>query len=406
MSKWTKARLGDCCEITSSKRIFYSDYVKSGVPFYRSKEIIESFEGVRNFSETLYITEERYNEIRSRFGVPAEGDLLLTSVGTIGVPYLVKQGDRFYFKDGNLTWFRNFKKTLDSKFLFYWLQTNQGKGELDAHTIGSSQKALTIRGLKEVSIRLPDIEQQQRMISILSDYDSAIDNARRQIALLEEAAMRLYREWFGDGKGKKMPLGEFVEITTSGSWGTDAKTAKTPNEVVCIRGADFEEIHGRSLGKQIRRFISDKHLAERGLKDGDLVVEMSGGSPTQSTGRVVSISDMLLARYGVPVLATNFCKVVRPKSGYSHFLYLAWRDLYVSRIMFNYEVGTTGIKNFDYDLFVSDVEVTNPLPKLTQFNGLVDGMFSSIDMLGSLVQDLTEARDRLLPKLMSGEIEV
>ena len=143
--------------------------------------------------------------------------------------------------------------------------------------------------LADLPIALPPLPIQRRIAAILSDYDSAIENARRQIALLEEAAMRLYREWFGDGKGERKPLGEFIEITTSGSWGTDTKTVKTPNEVVCIRGADFEEIHGRSLGKQIRRFISDKHLVERSLKDGDLVVEMSGGSPTQSTGRVVSI---------------------------------------------------------------------------------------------------------------------
>lgn len=104
---WEKRKLGDCCEITSSKRIFYSEYANCGVPFYRSKEIIECNQG-QSISEPLYITKQRYNEIKNKFGVPAAGDMLLTSVGTIGIPYIVKGTDEFYFKDGNLTWFRNF----------------------------------------------------------------------------------------------------------------------------------------------------------------------------------------------------------------------------------------------------------------------------------------------------------
>ena len=79
----------------------------------------------------------------------------------------------------------------------------------------------------------------------------------------------------------------------------------------------MKKINRRSLGKRIRRFVSN--LAERGLGDGDLVVEMSGGSPTQSTGRIVAVSKVLLTRYGISVLPTNFCKVIRTKNGFSYF---------------------------------------------------------------------------------------
>ena len=379
MSEWAKVRLGEVAKMMRGKAVTRSSIAPGNIPVILGGREPAYYCNVSNHTGPCFIV--------SRSGASAG--------------YVSYWDEPIFVTDGFL--FDADSKS-DTQFLYYSLKARQESLIMSQNGTGIPH----VRGedLKNIELEFPTAAERNRIAAILSNYDSAIDNARRQIALLEEAAMRLYREWFGDGKGERKPLGEFIEITTSGSWGTDTKTVKTPNEVVCIRGADFEEIHGRSLGKQIRRFISDKHLVERSLKDGDLVVEMSGGSPTQSTGRVVSISDMLLARYGVPVLATNFCKVVRPKSGYSRFLYLAWRDLYVSRIMFNYEVGTTGIKNFDYDLFVSDVEITNPLPKLTQFNGLVDGMFSSMDMLGSLVQDLTEARDRLLPKLMSGEIEV
>ena len=94
--KWILDSIGNHCEITSSKRIFYSEYTETGVPFYRSKEIIEKAQG-QEISEPLFISETRYNEIKHKFGVPKIGDLLLTSVGTIGIPYIVGKDDSFYF---------------------------------------------------------------------------------------------------------------------------------------------------------------------------------------------------------------------------------------------------------------------------------------------------------------------
>ena len=103
-----KVRITNHCEITSSKRIYANEYKSSGVPFYRGKEISEKQLSSSDVGELLYISREKFEEIKSKHGVPLEGDLLLTSVGTIGNPYLVKEGEEFYFKDGNITLFRNF----------------------------------------------------------------------------------------------------------------------------------------------------------------------------------------------------------------------------------------------------------------------------------------------------------
>lgn len=116
----------DFCETTSSKRIYASEYVNAGVPFYRSKEVIERQSGKLDVSTEIFITESRFEEIERKFGSPQKGDLLLTSVGTLGVPYVVGEGERFYFKDGNLTWFRNFRG-LDSRYLYYWFLSPLGK---------------------------------------------------------------------------------------------------------------------------------------------------------------------------------------------------------------------------------------------------------------------------------------
>lgn len=154
---WEEKKLGELLTITSSKRIFYSEYVSSGIPFYRSKEIIE----LRNTGSTnseLYISNERFNEINNKFGSPKEGDILMTSVGTLGVAYRVRKSDKFYFKDGNLTWFKDFKG-LPSSIIYLWLISKIGQEELSAITIGSTQEALTIEGLKNISFKIPPKEK-------------------------------------------------------------------------------------------------------------------------------------------------------------------------------------------------------------------------------------------------------
>jgi type I restriction enzyme S subunit len=100
---WRVGELGDVADVKSSKRIFLSEYVEFGIPFYRSKEIIELSSG-QEITTPLYISEERFREIESKFGAPEVGEILVTSVGTIGVTYIVSSRDKFYFKDGNLTY--------------------------------------------------------------------------------------------------------------------------------------------------------------------------------------------------------------------------------------------------------------------------------------------------------------
>ena len=195
MAAWPVKRMDELCEITSSKRIFAADYVSEGVPFYRGREITEKYKGNLDVSTELFITEEKFREIELKFGAPKLGDLLLTSVGTLGSVYVVKPGDRFYFKDGNLTWFRHFKG-LDSKFLYYWIGSPQGKAELQKCTIGSSQSAFTIVLLKSMEIELPPLPVQQSIAGILSAYDELIENSQRRIKILESMARVLYREWF------------------------------------------------------------------------------------------------------------------------------------------------------------------------------------------------------------------
>ena len=111
-------RLKEVVNISSSKRIYYSEYQNKGIPFYRGKEIIEKSEK-KEVSTELYISYERYNEIKQKYGVPQKGDILMTAVGTLGKSWLVDES-KFYFKDGNCLWFSNYDNKIYNKYLLYF----------------------------------------------------------------------------------------------------------------------------------------------------------------------------------------------------------------------------------------------------------------------------------------------
>jgi len=180
---WEVKKLGELLTITSSKRIFYSEYLATGIPFYRSKEIIE-LHNTGNTKSELCISENRFNEIQEKFGVPIEGDILLTSVGTLGIPYRVKKNDKFYFKDGNLTWFKDFV-SMPSIVIYCWLKSSLGKEQLDSITIGSTQAALTISGLKEISLVIPPKEKINALKDNLVFIYNKIDANQVQTRTLE-----------------------------------------------------------------------------------------------------------------------------------------------------------------------------------------------------------------------------
>ena len=170
---WEVKTIGDLCEVGSSKRIFMKEYVEEGIPFFRGKEVIQKSKG-ENISTELFITKERYKEIKDKFGVPSKNDILLTSVGTLGIPYLVDD-EEFYFKDGNLTWFKNFNEEIFRYYVYQWLLSSEGKKSIDEVTIGSTQKALTINALKSMKLVIPSKNTLNKYQGFIS---SNIENIR------------------------------------------------------------------------------------------------------------------------------------------------------------------------------------------------------------------------------------
>ena len=182
---WKIERLGNLFEITSSKRVFEEDYVNEGIPFYRSKEIIE-LSNNQEITTELFISNELYAKFKNKFGVPKENDILITSVGSIGNSYQVRKDDIFYFKDGNLTWIKSSSKKALSKYLIYWLKSDLGKNTLISSTIGTSQSALTIEKLRAIKILVPEVNILEKFEQKISSFDIKIQILNKQITNLTQ----------------------------------------------------------------------------------------------------------------------------------------------------------------------------------------------------------------------------
>ena len=221
----------------------------------------------------------------------------------------------------------------------------------------------------------------------------------------------IFREWFIDApESAEWPRGTFADLidhTISGDWGKDAPTGNYTEMVYCIRGADIPEVKAGNKGKMPTRFILPKNYAAKKLVDGDIVVEISGGSPTQSTGRAAPVSESLLERYDRGMVCTNFCKAIKPKRGYSMFVYHYWQHLYDAGVFFGYENGTTGIKNLDINGFIETEEIVlPPFDIVERFDTVCQTIANKVYANGLENERLANLRDALLPRLMSGEIDV
>lgn len=411
MSEWKQYKLGELSEITSSKRIFYSEYVPYGVPFYRSKEIIDLY-NKREVSTELYISEKRFKEISEKFGAPKEGDILLTSVGSLGIPYKVKPNDHFYFKDGNLTWFKDIDRNrLLPDYLMFWITSIMGKQKLDEITIGSTQAALTISGLKTIVISLPQLETQRRIASILSSLDDKIDLLRRENATLEAMAETLFRQWFleeAKEDWEEGKLGDFVVETVGGEWGKENAEGDFIKPVQCIRGTDIADLNVGLATKTPIRFVKESKFEKIEPRNGDIIMEISGGTENQSTGRVAYINKDVKVLFDYPIVFSNFCRLLRVKEEYTYFVYCYMKYLYGQDEFFNLENGSSGIKNLDYKALL--FELTYPMPthkqQILDFNDKVSVYFEKINRNKLQIKTLIQTRDELLPRLMSGELKV
>lgn len=276
---WRQSKLGNLAEIGSSVRVHESDWTSQGIPFIRARDIVASNNQV--LQPEIYISESIFNELSKRSCV-LKGDVLVTGVGTIGVPYLVKDGDKFYYKDGNIIYIRS-NGEIHPEFLYHYIRSYTFKKYLRSISGCGTVATYTIKNAKDTPIFFPSIEEQQKIASFFSMLDEKISIEEKKLACFKRLKKGVKRKIFSREIRFK---DKFVnnthgwkalrlrDICTSFSGGTPKSTvlAYYDGEIPFIRSG---EIHGET---------TELKITEEGLNS--------------SSAKMVHKGDLLYALYG------------------------------------------------------------------------------------------------------------
>ena len=192
---WRVLPMSKICSVGSSKRIYQSEQSSSGVPFWRISDLT-SLITTGTVTPELYIPEERYKELKTQGQVPAPGDILITSRGTLGQCYIVKVNDRFYFQDGMISWLSGYMDGVTPLYISYLFTMSGFRKQIDSMQAGSTVAYLSITMIKKLKVMLPDIESQQQFASFVSKTEKTKTTISHSLEKLETLKKALMQEYF------------------------------------------------------------------------------------------------------------------------------------------------------------------------------------------------------------------
>ena len=379
MSEW---KLKDCCLSISDGDHLPPPKSDCGIPFITISNI-DSTNHI-DFSNTLFVPKEYYDNLDSiRKAQP--DDIIYSVVGSFGKPVLIKENKKFVFQR-HIAILRPNNEIVDSRYLYYIMLSRNFYMQADSVAVGAAQRTISLTSLRNMKINLPELSIQQRIASILSRYDSLIENYQKQIKLLEESAQRLYKEWFID---LRFPGYENTKIVDGVPEGWKKKA--------------LGEITPVKTGKKDANF---------GTVNGEYPFFTCAQEPIKSPSYSFDTSAVILAGNGdfnVKLYRGKFeayqrTYVLEPND--TNMLYLLF--FCISENMNRLVTGASGSTiKFLTKGMIESLDLYEPTnATLCAFNKIIEPIQGQKENLLTQVRHLTEARDRLLPKLMSGEIEV
>lgn len=377
-------------------------------------------EKIRYVNEDLYKKWMKEEVIR--------GDILITSEAPFG-QVLQWDSDEKIVLSQRLFALR-IKPEFCSQYIYQYMASSFFYAELKARATGSTVEGLRQPALMKCKIGIPDISIQKRIASILTNYDALINNNNKRIHLLEQVAENLYNEWFVRfrypeyeedtlvaSKLGKIPssfdlaqMYDVFDYYIGGGWGNDNPSEEFPVEASVIRGADFPGVWKYDVSSCPVRYHKESNYKSRKLEDGDIVMEISGGTAEQPVGRTVLVTQDMINRFkDGKVICASFCKLIRLKKKKisPYFFYFWMHYLYDTRIIDRFQLQSTGIINFKFESFLRKGLVMMP-PKtvMDAFDKEVAPIFKEMNVLAQQNVLLIKQRDLLLPRLMSGKLEV
>jgi type I restriction enzyme S subunit len=397
-----------------------------GPIFLGIKNITE--DGRLDLSEIRHISEKDFPAWTKRVQ-PRPGDIVFTYEATLNRYAIIPQGFRGCL-GRRLALIRPNPNVVETKFLFYYFFGEDWRKTVASKMIlGSTVDRIPLVSFPKFEINLPPLPIQRAIASILSAYDDLIENNIRRIAILEQMARMLYEEWFvkfrfpGHEQVKMVEselgmipegwkvrsIGEVIKYQIGGGWGNDRENDVHQCPGYVIRGTDIPDARYMAIDDCPLRYHKKPNIASRKLQSEDIVFEVSGGSKGQPVGRALFVSSQLLKGFDKDVICASFCKLLRVNRELllPYLIYLHLARIYSNGQINKYQVQSTGITNFKFEHFLHDEKVLVPaIIFQKKFESLVMYIFDSIQNLGTRNINLRRTRDLLLPKLISGEIDV
>lgn len=412
----------DICKIKSGKRLPKgTDFSEKPTKhkYIRARDIKN---GKIDGSGLGYISKETQKKIE-RYIVNTN-DIIITIAGTIGEVALVSKKFDGVNLTENAVRLTEFSKDVCPEFLAYILKSPERKEYMEQVAGGSAQPKLGIYKIEAIKVDLPDIQIQHKIADILSAYDDLIENNQKQIKLLEEAAQRLYKEWFVDLRfpghentkivdgvpegWSKNPIQDFISYEIGGGWGEELQNEKSMIPAYVIRGTDIKGLVNGQLQSVPYRYHTAGSLETRKLLDGDIVFEVSGGSKTEGVARTVRIIDLMLKTWENSVICASFCKRIKPIPNFSQYLYDSFRWMRLNGKTQEYDKkSASSIVNYRWKDFLAQEKILKPDEEtISQYNNIAGTIYTKIIVCSCQIEQAKMKRDLLLPKLMNGEVEV
>lgn len=389
-------KIEDICKVSSSKRIFAREYVETGVPFWRGKEVTEHATG-KNDSKGLFISEKRYNELKQTGNVPSDDDVLITAVGTIGSIYQIKHEDLpFYFKDGNIIRLSNWNTDrVNPTYVSLFLRSQIGQQAIKEVEIGSTQKALTIKDIAKVPILLPELKTQNDIAAAIGVIDAKIkinqQINKNLLQMMENCYRKMLKNAIYNHQSKQSNILTVADNIITG------KTPSTKNPG--YYGGDTPFITIPDMQGNIFVTVTKKRLTQSGTS-----VQQNKEIPALSLN-VSCIGTVGLVTINPTVAHTNqqINSVIVSKDKLWE-LFFELRSL--KGVMENMASGGTTILNMNKAIF-SKLQINLLSPAIRkQFNAYANPIFEQILINDEQNHKLAKVRDLLLPKLLAGQIDL
>lgn len=382
MIECSKYKLSECCLSISDGDHLPPPKVDAGIPFITISDIDSS--NRLNLDVKQFVPEEYYNNLKD-IRKAQRNDILYSVVGSFGIPVIIKGNDKFAFQR-HIAILRPDSTKVIPDYLFYIMKTYNFYMQADSVAIGAAQRTISLTALRNMTVELPSMDVQKKIATTLSRYDSLIDNYQKQIKLLEEAAQRLYKEWFVN---LRFPGHESTKIVDGVPEGWEKK----------------------KLGS-IAPILTGKKDANYGTPDGNYPFFTCSQEPIKAPSYSFDAEAVLLAGNGdfnVKLYRGKFeayqrTYVLIPSN--ADLLYVLYNS--VAKNMVKLANGASGSTiKFLTKRMIENIDVLVPTNTiLNEYNSLRRKIQQDLENIKSQLRLLTESRDRLLPKLLSGEIEV